>query len=149
VRFVPVDFTHDALAEALASAGHRTTVATTWIWEGVVPYLTRAEVEATARVVSGRSAPGSRLVVNYQAALSATLGRGVARALAAIARRTDPLANEPHRSFWTPDAMRELLEGNDLRVAHDDDLLTLAERLRIEVKNRRSLRVARIAVADL
>jgi hypothetical protein len=45
--------------------------------------------------------------------------------------------------------MRELLEGNGLRVAHDDDLLTLAERLRIEVKNRRSLRVGRIAVADL
>jgi methyltransferase (TIGR00027 family) len=37
VRFVPVDFTHDALAEALASAGHRTTVATTWIWAGSCP----------------------------------------------------------------------------------------------------------------
>ena len=99
----------------------------------------------------GARAVGTResLVVNCQApALSATLGRGVARALAAIARRTDPLANEPHRSFWTPDAVRANCWRATISVAHDDDLLTLAERLRIEVKNRRSLRVGWIAVAD-
>ena len=103
LRFVPVDFTGDDLDGALASAGHEPATATTWIWEGVVPYLTPAEVGATALVVGGRSAPGSRLVVNYQApALSARIGRRLAGLLAALAGRADPLAHEPQRSAWTP-----------------------------------------------
>lgn len=149
LRFVPLDLTTGALDQALASAGHRGSVATTWIWEGVVPYLTAADVEATTRVVSGRSAPGSRLIVNYQApALSATVGRRLAGVLARLAGRGDPLANEPQRSSWTPAAMRELLAGQGFVVARDDDLLTIAERLQFPVRNRRSLRVGRIAVAD-
>ena len=149
LRFVPLDLTMGALDQALASAGHRGSVATTWIWEGVVPYLTPAAVEATTRVVSGRSAPGSRLIVNYQApALSATVGRRLAGVLARLAGRGDPLANEPQRSSWTPAAMRELLAGQGFVVARDDDLLTIAERLPFPVRNGRSLRVGRIAVAD-
>jgi methyltransferase (TIGR00027 family) len=45
VRFVPVDFTRDRLDTALASAGHRPEEVTTWIWEGVVPYLSRAAAD--------------------------------------------------------------------------------------------------------
>jgi methyltransferase (TIGR00027 family) len=149
VRFVPVDFTRDRLDVALAAAGHRESVATTWIWEGVVPYLTRAEVEATMRVVSGRSAPGSRLVVNYQApALIGTLGRLMARGLALTARRRDPLAHEPRRSSWTPGAMGKLLASHGFAVAEDRDLLTIAGDLGLQVKNQRSLGNGRIAVAD-
>lgn len=149
LRFVPVDFTGDDLDEALASAGHEASTATTWICEGVVPYLTPAEVEATARVVGGRSAPGSRLVVNYQApALSARIGRRLAGLLATLALRADPLAHEPQRSAWTPAAMRDLLAGQGFAVARDDDLLSIAEGLRTPVRNRRSLRVGHIAVAD-
>jgi hypothetical protein len=33
--FVPVDFGRDRLGEALAGAGHRAGLPTTWIWEGV------------------------------------------------------------------------------------------------------------------
>ncbi|GAB3942339.1 hypothetical protein GCM10027614_29200 [Micromonospora vulcania] len=36
-RFVPVDLRRDPLGEALAAAGHRTTEATTWVWEGSCP----------------------------------------------------------------------------------------------------------------
>ena len=148
LRFVPVDFTGDDLDGALASAGHEPATATTWIWEGVVPYLTPAEVGATARMVGGRSAPGSRLVVNYQApALSARIGRRLAGLLAALAGRADPLAHEPQRSAWTPAAMRDLLAGHGFAVAPDDDLLSIAEGLRTPVRNRRSLRVGHIAVA--
>lgn len=49
----------------LGAAGHRADVPTTWIWEGVVPYLAPADVEATTRAVAERSAAGSRLVVHY------------------------------------------------------------------------------------
>jgi O-methyltransferase involved in polyketide biosynthesis len=111
-----------------------------------MPGLSAVEV---ARVLSGRSAPGSRLVVNYQApALSATAGRRLAGVLAALAGRADPVANERQRSSWTPAAMSALLAGQSFVVVRDDDLLTIAERLRIPVRNRRSLRVGHIAVAD-
>src|SRR4051794_21935265 len=45
LHFVPVDFTRDSLAALLASAHHDVTTPTTWVWEGVVPYLTPAEVD--------------------------------------------------------------------------------------------------------
>jgi methyltransferase (TIGR00027 family) len=149
LRFVSVDFTRDRLDVALAAAGHREPVATTWIWEGVVPYLTRVEVEDTMRVVDSRSAPGSRLIVNYQApALVAGVGRVMARAMARTARRRDPLAQEPRRSSWTPTAMGDLLTGHGFSVGSDRDLLTFAADLGLSVKNRRSVRIGRIAVAD-
>jgi methyltransferase (TIGR00027 family) len=149
IQFVPVDFTDDPLDAALAAAGHREWVATTWVWEGVVPYLTPAEVEASAVVISGRSARGSRLIVNYQApALSATLGRLVARGMAMVARRADPLAREPRRSSWKPAAMRELLASHGLAVIQDEDLLTLADGLHLRVRQRRSLAAGRVAVAE-
>ena len=58
LRYVPVDFGRDDLDRALASHGHRADVPTTWVWEGVVPYLSRAEVEATMRVVRELSGDG-------------------------------------------------------------------------------------------
>jgi methyltransferase (TIGR00027 family) len=123
LRFVPVDLSQVQLGPALASAGHRESLATTWIWEGVVPYLSKPEVGATLQVVSGRSAPGSLLIVNYQAPdVSATLGRLAARALTVMARRPDPLASEPRRSTWTPTAMRQLPEAHSWVVHRDDDL---------------------------
>ena len=54
--YVPVDFAHDVLTDALEAAGHRADQPTTWIWEGVVPYLTREEVAATVASVAARSA---------------------------------------------------------------------------------------------
>jgi methyltransferase (TIGR00027 family) len=148
LRYVPVDFTHDRLDAALDVAGHQRATPTTWAWEGVVPYLSRADVDDTAAVVSARSAPGSRLVVNYQSpAMSAAGGRLVARAMAALAGRSSPWASEPRRSSWTPGGMRELLTRHGLAVVCDNDLLTLAEQLPV-VKQRRSLRTGRVAIAD-
>jgi hypothetical protein len=44
--------------------------------------------------------------------------------------------------------MRELLTGHGLAVVRYDDLIALAERLPVPVKQRRSLRTGRVAVAD-
>jgi methyltransferase (TIGR00027 family) len=149
LHYVPVDFTHDRLGAALDAAGHQPATPTTWVWEGVVPYLSRTDVNDTAAAISGRSAPGSRLVVNYQSpAMSAAGGRLVARAMTALAGRSSPWAGEPRRSSWTPAAMRELLPGHGLTVIRDDDLLDLAERLLVPTRQRRSLRTGRVAVAD-
>src|SRR4051794_9741484 len=109
INFVPVDFTTDDLVAALESAGHRTSAATTWVWEGVVPYLAPSEVEATVRLVRSRSAPGSRLIVNYQApSITAVVGRLFVRGIRLLTRQPDPLADEPRRSAWKPAAMAEL-----------------------------------------
>jgi methyltransferase (TIGR00027 family) len=149
VRFVPIDFTHDRLDTALASAGHRPEEVTTWIWEGVVAYLRRADVAATVRVVSGRSTAGSRLIVNYQSpSLPAAIDRLAARALTTTARRRSPWADEPRRSSWTATAMANLLAEHGFEVNRDDNLLAIAESLPIQFGQRRSLQTGRVAIAD-
>ncbi len=149
LQYVPVDFTRDRLDAALEAAGHQRCVPTTWIWEGVVPYLSRADVTATLAVIGEQSAPGSRLVVNYQSpGASAAIGRLFARAMTLGARRQTPWADEPRRSSWTPAHMRALLGGHGFTMARDDDLLTLAERAGGKVRQRGSLRTGRVAVAD-
>ncbi|WP_262284030.1 class I SAM-dependent methyltransferase [Micromonospora sp. MA102] len=147
--FVPVDFSRDRLAGTLAAHGHRADLATTWLWEGVVPYLTRAEVAATVAELAACSAAGSRLVVNYQSpAVSATLGRVVARLLTASAGRSSVWANEPWRSTWTPAALAALLTRQGYRVTREESLLDTARTLALPVSRARSLRHGRVLVAD-
>ncbi|MGW1468285.1 class I SAM-dependent methyltransferase [Streptomyces sp. NPDC002308] len=143
VRFTPVDFATDDLGGALRAAGHDAAVPTTWLWEGVVPYLTRAEVRTTVAAVAGRSAPGSALVLNYQApSPKASVGRLVARVLS-----VSVTAKEPWRSLWKPQRMAALLGDHGLRVVSDEDLLTVTERLDSGARGRASLRSGRVAVA--
>ncbi|MEZ5408541.1 MAG: class I SAM-dependent methyltransferase [Acidimicrobiales bacterium] len=149
VRFVPVDFAVDSLDGALAGAGHLAERPTTWVWEGVVMYLTRAQVAATMAAVGERSAPGSRLVVNYEErALSSRVGLAVFSGLSRLARRRSPTAGEPRRSSWSPSAMAGLLTGHGFEVGADEDLLSAATRLGLEPEARRHLAASRVAVAD-
>lgn len=145
--FVPVDFGRDRLGAALADAGHRAGEPTTWIWEGVVPYLTAAEVEDTTGEVAARSAPGSRLIVNYQTS-TARLGRLAVRAMMASTGRASVWTNEPWRSAWTPSAMAGLLARHGFAVARDDDLAGVARTLGMPVSRRRTIGRSRVAVAD-
>jgi methyltransferase (TIGR00027 family) len=147
--FVPVDFGRDRLGEALAAAGHRADRATTWIWEGVVPYLTEAQVAATVTALADCSAPDSRLIVNFQeSAPSATLGRLVARALMASTGRSSVWAKEPWRSTWTPAAMAGLLGRHGYSVTRDEDLRDAAVALELPIRRGRSLGHSRVMVAD-
>ncbi len=148
-HFVPVEFGREDLAPALEAAGHRADVPTTWVWEGVVPYLTNEAVATTLDEVVVRSAPGSRLIINYQAASQgAALGRLAVRLFSALARRPSPWQNEPRRSSWTPESMADLLTGRGFRVIRDNDLLTLAGTLPMTISRRSSLREGRVVVAD-
>jgi methyltransferase (TIGR00027 family) len=150
LRFVPVDLAADPLAPALEAAGHDVSRPTTWVWEGVVAYLTPAEVSATTRTVAALSAAGSRLVVTYPVpSRSAALGRTLARALLRLAARQDPMASEPRRSTWTPAVMRDVLEGAGFAVATDDGLVDLARGLGITIAHHRAVVSSRVAVADL
>lgn len=145
VRFTPVDFAVDDLGAALAAAGHDAAAPTTWLWEGVVPYLTRDQVRATLAALTARSAPGSALVLNYQApSAAATAGRLLTRLL-----RNSITAGEPWRSLWKPERMTALLAEHGLRTRSDQDLLTLARSLDTPAATRASLRSGRVAVAEL
>ena len=145
-HFVPVEFGREDLAATLEAAGHRADRPTTWVWEGVVPYLTADEVRDTLGKVASRSGPGSRLIVNYQSGGATALA--ATRAFTVLLRRASPWRNEPWRSTWTPEQMRDLLTGHGFRVIRDDDLLTLAAALPMKLGQRGSLRSSRVAVAD-
>jgi methyltransferase (TIGR00027 family) len=147
--FVPMDFGRDRLGEALTTAGHRSALATTWIWEGVVPYLTEAEVAATVSALAAGSAPNSRMIVNFQTpAASTKLGRLAARTLMASTGRSSVWTHEPWRSTWKPTAMAGLLARHGYVVTQDHDLLETAGVLATPVRHRRSLGHSRVMVAD-
>jgi methyltransferase (TIGR00027 family) len=139
VRFVPLDFRQGDLARALEAAGHSPQVPTAWIWEGVVMYLKRDEIENTLGIVEARSSPGSRLIVAYhQPALMLIL-------LAVIVRRL----GEPIRTVLTPHQMRQLLARFGFCTRWDRDLPAIGAELSAEIGHAtRLMRHLRIVSAD-
>ncbi|HEX3595349.1 MAG TPA: class I SAM-dependent methyltransferase [Polyangiaceae bacterium] len=139
IRFVPVDFQRDVLDDALSRAGHDLTRPTTWIWEGVVMYLTPAEVEATLAVIQRWSAPQSRLAVVYHSpAVVLRLVGGVLRAL-----------GERLRSTFTASDMRALLGRYGFEVVSDADMHAVSASLSPELERAtRMVTHQRVVVAD-
>lgn len=139
IRFVPVDFTRDRLDDALAAAGHDARRSTTWIWEGVVMYLTRSEIEATLEVVKRRSTPGSRLVIVYAApGLVLPIVRLVVRRV-----------GEPFRSVLKAGEMKALLGQHGFTVGQDEAIPAIARRLSARAwKATRMLKHVRVVVAE-
>ncbi|MFL6166986.1 MAG: class I SAM-dependent methyltransferase [Ornithinibacter sp.] len=145
---VAVDLERDPLAPALRATGFDPALETTWVWEGVVPYLTSDAVAETVRHLAELSAPGSILVVNYQSrSVSASVMRRVMRVAMRLTRQHDPMAGEPWRSAWSPDAMRAMLGRHGFETIRDDDLLSLASGLDLPHEADASLRNGRVAVA--
>ena len=146
---VPVDLAAQTLASGLMDSGFDPQAVTTWIWEGVIPYLTEPQVRATLRQVSALSSPGSRLVASYQArSLPTAALRSAMRVVLRPARQPDPLAGEPWRSLWRPADLRTLFHENRFEVETDDDLLALADGLDLPLEgNTGSLRNGRVAIA--
>jgi methyltransferase (TIGR00027 family) len=147
--FVPVDLTTFRLGPALASAGHDGVAPTVWVWEGVVPYLARSDVEATVSALADRSAPGSVLVVNYQTpSLVATLGRRVATLAGRLIRVEPFTGDEPWRSLWTPPDIARLLAEHGFTTQRDVDLFQVAQDIGSPTRHSRSLRNGRVAIAQ-
>lgn len=146
--YVPVDFRQDSLTDALADAAYDPRIPTTWVWEGVLPYLTHEAVRSTLAVVADGSATGSRLIATYSTsnALASIAGR-VLRALARIFGAHDPLQDEPHISAWSVAEMRTLLEGSGFRITADDDLSDFARQIGVATR-RIAPHLGRMVVAD-
>lgn len=148
LRHVTVDLARAPLGSALTAAGFNASVPTTWVWEGVIPYLTRAATIGTLEQVVALSAPGSRLILNYQAkSLPAMVMRRLVRILLRISRQPDPFAREPWRSLWQPQQLHSVLSEHGFDVMTDEDLLTLADGLELPSDAARSMRGGRVAIA--
>jgi methyltransferase (TIGR00027 family) len=123
IRFVAVDFERDELETALAAAGHDETRPTTWVWEGVVMYLSPADIEATLAVVERRSAAGSRLIIAYHVPAL------ILKVVGILLKRL----GEPLRSAFRPQQMRALLAQHGFDVLGDQDLLGVGLTLSPEI----------------
>ncbi|HZJ72747.1 MAG TPA: class I SAM-dependent methyltransferase, partial [Planctomycetota bacterium] len=121
----------DDLEAALAAAGHDPARPTTWIWEGVVMYLTLPQIEATLTAIARRSAPASRLIVLYHSPAF------MLHLIGWVTRRV----GEPLRSQLTAGEMRALLDAHGFRVVRDDDVAAFAARRSSELA--RSIRMLR------
>jgi methyltransferase (TIGR00027 family) len=117
VRFVPVDFQRDSLDAELARAGQDASRPTLWLWEGVIRYLSREAIETTLDAIASRSAPGSRLVLNY------STRSGAARWLTNLALSA---IGEPIRSSISPAEFAALLAKRGFAVVSDIDATRLA-----------------------
>lgn len=65
VRFVPVEFGRDDVAQALAAAGFCSGLPTLVLWEGVTNYLSADAVDATFRFVASTVGAGSPILFTY------------------------------------------------------------------------------------
>ncbi|MCA9707981.1 MAG: class I SAM-dependent methyltransferase, partial [Myxococcales bacterium] len=116
VRFVAVDFEHDALGQRLQHAGHDPAQRTAWIWEGVTPYLHPPAIESTLVDVARRSAPGSRLLVSY-AVPELTVLRSPA--LARVVEAGFATLGEPLHGTMASEALADLLARHGFVVLAD------------------------------
>jgi methyltransferase (TIGR00027 family) len=117
LTFVPVDFRHDSLDQALIRAGHDTSMPTCWIWEGVVMYLTHDAMLATLGSIARRSAGGSTLVLNYHSQGRRWIERVIFR-----------LIGEPMISHWSPAEMAADLRPKGFEVIEDTGILDWSAR---------------------
>ncbi|MEP6622772.1 MAG: class I SAM-dependent methyltransferase, partial [bacterium] len=112
ITFVPINFERESLGPVLKRAGHDASSPTCWIWEGVVMYLTRDAFSATLAAISGRSAPGSTLIVNYHSEHRRFFARLMFR-----------LIGEPQISAWLPDEMAADLQSGGFAVRDDSGMM--------------------------
>ena len=116
LRFAPVDFERQTLADGLAAAGFDASRRSFFTWLGVVPYLSEASIDATLAFIAG--VPGGAHVVFDYGDPPATL-QGTERSLHdAHAERVASLG-EPWRSYFEAPALREKLLAAGFR--HVDD----------------------------
>lgn len=122
LRFVPFDFEHQTIAEALVAGGVRRDRLTFFTWMGVQPYLSDDAVMIMLDVIAG-FASGSELAMDLMTPPDArqlqSMTEGTRRMMDAVAEQ-----GEPFRSAYTPDAFETRLRERgftdiDIVVFHD------------------------------
>jgi len=122
LRFVPFDFEHQTIAEALAAGGIRRDRLTFFTWMGVQPYLSDDAVMITLDAIAG-FASGSELAMDLMTPPDArqlqSMTEGTRRMIDAVAEQ-----GEPFRSAYSPDVFEARLRERgftdiDIVVFHD------------------------------
>jgi methyltransferase (TIGR00027 family) len=115
LRFAPVDFEHQHIADALAAAGFTASSPAFFIWLGVVPYLTQAAIETSLDFAA--SIPGSEIVFDYSQPPE-HYPPEQRKLMMALVERVAVLG-EPFRSFFDPPEMAALLQGKGFGTIED------------------------------
>lgn len=116
LRFAPIDFERQTLADGLAAAGFDASRRSFFTWLGVVPYLSEASIDSTLAFIAG-VAGGAHVVFDYSDPPS-TLQGDMRSSHDAHAERVAALG-EPWRSYFEADALRAKLLATGFR--HVDD----------------------------
>lgn len=124
VRYVGVDFERDDLGERLSLAGHDVAKPTTWVWEGVTPYLTEDAVAATLDVIRARTAAEGALVMTYG---TPDLG-SVPRVLRPLVPPAFHILGENLRGLMPRERAQELVRARGFAILADEGMSELARR---------------------
>jgi methyltransferase (TIGR00027 family) len=117
VRYVPMDFEVDGLAEALCGAGFDQAAPAVFVWEGVTNYLTEEAVDATLAAVRDLAGPGARLILTYvdrRALVDPSPFPEARRWVRGVAR-----AGEPWTFGLLPDEAAGFFAGRGFRICAD------------------------------
>lgn len=127
VRYVPVDFEHDSLLEALTGAGLDPARRSCVVWEGVFSYLSADAIDLTLAALVRACAPGSVVVLTYidQRALdeSGSQPKAWMTAVRDVA--------EPFRTGLHPEHAASFFAARELRLCSDETTTEAAARLRV------------------
>ena len=102
VRYIPIDFSTETIAEKLFASGYDDQLKTLFIWEGVTYYLSAAAVDRTLTFIHQHAVSKSRVIYDYfpPSVADGTTHLPEARALCAGLRRIGEAVRfgiEPHQ----------------------------------------------------
>ncbi|MFI6999165.1 class I SAM-dependent methyltransferase [Nocardia sp. NPDC050175] len=116
MTYVPVDFEHQTLDEAIAATDFDPARPAFVIWLGVTVYLTRAAIGSTLRYLGGLAA-GSQLVLDYAEPVIPSTPEE--HAAAEFRKQRLSQINERWLSFFTPPEMSTELHRHGFDVVED------------------------------
>ncbi len=114
LHFVPVDFSREDLAEALASSAYDPEAPSFFSWLGVTYYLTRDAALATLRSIAQVAPPGSTVVFDYLDAEAFVPERAALRVQ--IMMQLVERVGEPMLTGFDPDSLAADLASLGLRL---------------------------------
>jgi methyltransferase (TIGR00027 family) len=109
LRFVPVDFERETLAQGLSAAGLDPAQQTFFTWLGVVPYLTEQAVLATLGFIAGLPG-GAHVVFDYVNPTASIVEEGARAAHEALAARVASIGETLRCHFDTDQLGARLAE---------------------------------------
>ena len=111
LSFVPINFKTDSIYDVLQKAGYDSAKKTLFIWEGVIYYLKKEDVEKTLSLIQKYSPKGSILCFDY------------------LTEKLNSINPSEPLQFWiTKEKIGELLSGYGLKIDEHIDSTEMTKR---------------------